>query len=47
MDVQKDIVERFADDTEYLPRLASAIEAARGAGIAVVYVTVADWVAAL
>ena len=41
MDVQGDIVERFADDAGYLPRLASAIGAARGAGIAVVYVTVA------
>src|SRR6516162_591666 len=41
MDVQGNIVERFAGDTEYLPRLASAIEAARGAGIPVIYVTVA------
>ena len=41
MDVQGDIVERFADDAGYLPRLASAIAAARAAGIAVVYVTVA------
>lgn len=41
MDVQGDIVGRFAEDTEYLPRLASAIEAARGAGFPVIYVTVA------
>jgi nicotinamidase-related amidase len=41
MDVQEDIVKRFAGDAGYLWRLASAIEAARGAGIAVVYVTVA------
>ncbi len=41
MDVQGNIVERFGGDTEYLPRLASAIEAARGAGIPVIYVTVA------
>jgi len=41
MDVQGNIVERFAGDTEYLPRLASAIAAARGAGIPVIYVTVA------
>lgn len=41
MDVQGDIVGRFAEDTEYLPRLASAIAAARRAGIAVIYVTVA------
>jgi nicotinamidase-related amidase len=41
MDVQGDIVQRFGEDTGYLPRLASAIEAARGAGIPVIYVTVA------
>jgi nicotinamidase-related amidase len=41
MDVQGEIVERFAGYTEYLPRLASAIEAARGAGIPVIYVIVA------
>jgi nicotinamidase-related amidase len=40
MDVQGDIVERFADDAAYLSGLASAIAAARGAGIAVIYVTV-------
>ncbi len=40
MDVQGSIVERFGGDTEYLPRLASAIEAARSAGIPVIYVTV-------
>lgn len=41
MDVQGDIVDRFGGDTQYLSRLASAIEAARGAGISVIYVTVA------
>jgi nicotinamidase-related amidase len=41
MDVQGSVVERFGGDTEYLPRLASAIEAARGAGIPVIYVTFA------
>src|SRR5215469_8104242 len=40
MDVQQDIVERFASDDGYLDRLATAIAAARGAGIAVTYVTV-------
>lgn len=40
MDVQDGIVERFAGESGYLPRLAAAIEAARGAGIAVIYVTV-------
>jgi nicotinamidase-related amidase len=40
MDVQGNIVERFSGDAEYLPRLASAIQAARGAGIPVIYVTV-------
>jgi nicotinamidase-related amidase len=41
MDVQQGIVERFARDGAYLDRLAMAIAAARGAGIAVTYVTVA------
>jgi len=41
MDVQQGIVDRFAEDERYLPRLATAVEAARGAGIRVVYVTVA------
>jgi nicotinamidase-related amidase len=40
MDVQQGIVERFAHDGGYLDRLATAIDAARGAGIAVTYVTV-------
>jgi nicotinamidase-related amidase len=40
MDVQQDIVGRFADDEQYLPRLASAVEAARGTGIRVIYVIV-------
>ena len=33
MDVQRGIVERFADDSGYLERLAGAIAAARGAGV--------------
>ena len=41
MDVQQGIVDRFASDETYLPRLASAISAARAAGIRVIYVTVA------
>ena len=40
MDVQQGIVERFADDDGYLPRLGRAITAARAAGIPVIYVTV-------
>jgi nicotinamidase-related amidase len=40
MDVQRGIVERFAGDEGYLPRLSGAIAAARAAGIPVVYVTV-------
>jgi nicotinamidase-related amidase len=40
MDVQQGIVDRFAGDEGYLPRLAAAIEAARDAGIRVIYVTV-------
>jgi nicotinamidase-related amidase len=41
MDVQHGIVERFAGDEGYLARLGTAITAARGAGIGVIYVTVA------
>jgi nicotinamidase-related amidase len=41
MDVQQGIVARFADDSGYLPRLAGAADAARAAGIRVIYVTVA------
>jgi nicotinamidase-related amidase len=41
MDVQQDIVERFPDDGGYLDRLATAIAAARSAGIMVTYVTIA------
>jgi nicotinamidase-related amidase len=41
MDVQQGIVDRFGGDEGYLPRLAAAIEAARAAGIRVIYVTVA------
>jgi nicotinamidase-related amidase len=40
MDVQQSIVDRFAGGQEYLPRLAGAIAAARGAGIRVIYVVV-------
>src|SRR5437667_51080 len=40
MDVQRGIVERFAEDPGYLPRLAGAITAARGAGVPVVYVAI-------
>jgi len=40
MDVQQGIVERFAGDDGYLQRLADAIGAARGADVAVIYVTV-------
>jgi nicotinamidase-related amidase len=40
MDVQQSIVDRFADDHEYLPRLAGAIGTARGAGIRIIYVIV-------
>jgi nicotinamidase-related amidase len=40
MDVQQDIVSRFADDAEYLPRLGKAVDAAHAAGIPVVYVVV-------
>jgi nicotinamidase-related amidase len=40
MDVQRGIVERLADDTGYLPRLAGAIAAARAASIPVIYVVV-------
>jgi nicotinamidase-related amidase len=41
MDVQQGIVERFPGDDSYLDRLATAIAAARSAGVAVIYVTVA------
>ena len=37
----KGIVERYASDEGYLTRLATAVAAARGAGIGVIYVTVA------
>ena len=40
MDVQQGIVDRFAGDDGYLPQLAAAIEAARGAGIRVIYVVI-------
>jgi nicotinamidase-related amidase len=40
MDVQRGIVERFADDAGYLPRLGRAITAAHAAGIPVIYVTI-------
>ena len=40
MDVQQGIVDRFSSDDGYLPRLAAAIQAAREAGIWVIYVVV-------
>jgi nicotinamidase-related amidase len=40
MDVQQSIVDRFAGDEGYLPRLAAAVEAARVAGVGVIYVTI-------
>jgi nicotinamidase-related amidase len=40
MDVQRGVVERFAGDPDYLPRLSRAIETARAAGIPVIYVRV-------
>jgi nicotinamidase-related amidase len=40
MDVQQSVVERFANDGDYLGRVGAAITAARGAGIAVIYVQV-------
>lgn len=39
MDVQQDIVDRFPD-ADYLPRLRGAIDAARAAGVPVIYVVV-------
>jgi nicotinamidase-related amidase len=41
MDVQQSIVDRFRGAADYLPRLATAADAARGAGIRVMYVTIA------
>jgi nicotinamidase-related amidase len=40
MDVQQGIVDRFGGDEGYLPRLAAAVQAARGAGIWVIYVII-------
>ena len=40
MDVQQGIVDRFGGGDEYLPRLATAVQAGRGAGIRVIYVVV-------
>jgi nicotinamidase-related amidase len=40
MDVQQNIVSRFVQDTGYLPRLGEAIDAARTAGVPVIYVVV-------
>ena len=40
MDVQRGIVERFADDPGYLTLLSGAVAAARGAGVPVIYVTI-------
>lgn len=41
MDVQQGVVQRYAADPDYLPRLTRAIAAARAARVPVVYVTVA------
>jgi nicotinamidase-related amidase len=41
MDVQQGIADRFRGEAGYLPRLATAAEAARAAGIRVIYVTIA------
>ena len=41
MDVQRGIVDRFADDDSYLERLSGAIAAARANAVPVVYVVVA------
>jgi nicotinamidase-related amidase len=41
MDVQQSIVDRFRGEAGYLPRLATAADAARGAGIRVIYATIA------
>jgi len=40
MDVQRGIVERFADDPGYLDRLGAAIAKARAAAIPIIYVTI-------
>ncbi len=40
MDVQQEIVGRFVDDADYLPRLAGTIGAARSHGIPVIYVVI-------
>ncbi len=40
MDVQNGVVQRFAEDDGYLTRLAAAAQAARRAGLRVIYVTV-------
>ena len=40
MDVQQGVVDRFGSDEEYLPRLVTAVQAARRAGIRVIYVVV-------
>jgi nicotinamidase-related amidase len=40
MDVQRSIVDRFASDADYLPRLGGAIGTARSAGLDVLYVVV-------
>jgi nicotinamidase-related amidase len=41
MDVQRGVVERFADDPGYLQRLSQAVTVARDAGIQVIFVCVA------
>lgn len=40
MDVQQGIVDRFAGEEGYLPRLAAAVQAARETGMRVIYVVI-------
>ena len=40
MDVQQGITDRFPDTTDYLARLGTAVDAARTAGIPVIYVVI-------
>ena len=40
MDVQRTVVDRYTGDTEYLPRLGSARDAATSAGIPVIYAVI-------
>lgn len=40
MDVQRGVVARYGDDPDYLPRLGTAVIAARAAGVRVIYVVI-------